>query len=104
MFRIVLWLAAGAVVLLAALAISRGVNFTSGEPKETKTPSVEERAEPAAAIAPEPEPALPVAPPAPPTPDELQVQDDAAATGMTTVEPEDEPSGSPPPVDTPPPR
>ncbi|MGA0605408.1 hypothetical protein ACO2Q0_05345 [Phenylobacterium sp. VNQ135] len=101
MLKKVLWVALACAVLLAALAISRGVRFTS-EPVKTEpvatAPAAEEAAEPAAAQAPEPQP---TAPPQP-TPEELQVQEDAAAVGLTTVEPEAEPAPETPAAKTPP--
>lgn len=102
MLRWVLWLAVACAAILAALAISRGVDFASDPEPKPKAPSVEAAAEPAVTAA--PEPAIPVAPPAP-TDEELQVQEDAAATGMTTLEPEPEPevsTESAPPPETPP--
>ena len=100
MLRTVLWLALACLVILGALALSRGVDFTSERAPKAKAPAVEEAAKPAAAkAAADP---LPKAAP-PPTPDELQVQEDAAATGMTTVEPpEDQPPPAEPPPATPP--
>lgn len=99
MLRTVLWLALGCAALLAALALSRGVDFTSDRAPPKKAPAVEQAAQPAAAKA--PEAPLPSAK-APPTPDELQVQEDAAATGMTTLEPpEDQPPAEPPPASPP---
>lgn len=94
MLRITLWIAAACAALLVVLAVSRGVRFTS-DPQPAKAPSVEEAAEPAAAVAPEPQP---TAPP-PPTAEDLQVQEDAAAVGMTTMEPEPQPE--PPPAQPP---
>lgn len=87
MLKKVLWLALACAVLLAALALSRGVRFTS-EPETPKAPSVEEVAEPAAAVEP---PAKTVeAPPPALTPEELQIQEDAAAVGMMNADPEPE--------------
>ena len=98
MLKKVLWVALACAVLLAALAISRSVQFTSDEPKQVPiAPAAEDAAQPAAEPAPAPQP---VAPPAPPTPEELQVQEDAAAVGMTTLEPEPEPEA--PVLDVPP--
>lgn len=84
MLRWVVFLAGAAVAVLAALAIGRGV-FEPEKPPEA-APAAEEAAAPAVAVTPEIAP-VPL-PPAPPTPDEVQVQEDAAATGMTTMEPE----------------
>lgn len=87
MLKTVLWIVAACGAILVALAVSRALNL--GE-----APSV-----PAASVTVEPVEAPLAAPPPPPvieakpapTPDELQIQEDAAATGMTTVEPEDAP-------------
>ena len=99
MLKTVLWISAACAAVLAALWFSRGVDLTSQPAKPAeKAPAAVEAAKPAAAKA--PEPAIPEAKP-PPTPDEQQVQDDAAATGMTTLEPEPEAS---PPAETPPPN
>lgn len=99
MLKKVLWIALACAVLLAALAISRGVKFTSDEPKRPAVaPAAEDVAEPVVEQAPAPQP---TAPPAPPTPEELQVQEDAAAVGLTTLEPEPEPET---PVIEPPPQ
>ena len=104
MLRIVMWVALACAVLLAALALSRGVRFTS-DPKppapveQPKAPAVEEAAKPAAVVAPEPP-----APPPPPIDD--QVAEDAAAVGMTTREPveADEAKPEPSPAQSPPPE
>ncbi len=85
MLKTVLWIAAACAAVLAALAASRGLHFDAPAPRKPPVaPAASAAAKPAVAIAPA---ALP-APPPPPTPEEQQVQDDAAATGMTTVEPE----------------
>jgi hypothetical protein len=83
MLKKVLWLALACAVLLAALALSRGVRFTS-EPEKPKAPSVEEAAKPAAEVAPPPKA---VEAPSQPTPEELQMQEDAAAVGMMNADP-----------------
>jgi hypothetical protein len=72
MLKKVLWIAAACAAVLVALAVSRNLDFDK--------PVVE----------------APVAAPEPPkpverTPEEQQIQDDAAATGMTTVEPDELP-------------
>jgi hypothetical protein len=96
MFRTVLWIAAACVAVLLALAVSRSLHFD-------RPPAVP-AAKPAAAapVAPPPKkveakpaPVPPPPPPPPPTPDEEQIQNDAAATGMTTVEPEAAPEEPP---------
>jgi hypothetical protein len=90
MLKKVLWIALACAVLLAALAISRGVDFTSDEPKATApvtAPAAEKVAIPAVEQAPEPQPTAPIVK----TPDDLQVEEDAAAVGLTTIEPEPAP-------------
>ncbi|MFN3585139.1 hypothetical protein [Phenylobacterium sp.] len=84
MKRTVIWLALACAAILAVLALSRGVRFTS-EPAKVpeKAPAAEDAAQPTVTKAPEP---VVAAPPAL-TPEELQVQEDAAAVGLTTVEP-----------------
>jgi len=93
MLRKVLWVAAACAAVLVALAVSRTLNFD--EPVKAPEPA------PAAAVAPPPPVEAPPPPPpevkaapVPLTPDEQQIQDDAAATGMTTMEPE--PPAEPP--------
>ncbi len=85
-----LWIAAACAAVLAALAASRMLGFDRpAEPpvSEEAAPAAEESAAPAVAAEPAPSPEPP--PPAPsPTPEEQQILDDAAATGMTTIEPE----------------
>jgi hypothetical protein len=92
MLKTVLWIAAACAAVLVALAVSRTLNFD--EPVKAPEP-------PPAAVAPAPVEAPPPPPapevkdaPPPLTPDEQQIQDDAAATGMTTMEPE--PPAEPP--------
>ena len=70
MLKRVLWIAAACAAILLALAVSRMLNFDEPVKKRADVPVVVEAAPP------------------PLTPDEQQIQDDAAATGMTTVEPE----------------
>lgn len=98
MLKKVLWIALACAVLLAALAISRGVKFTSDEPKATVpvAPAAEDVAAPAVEQAPAPQPVAPIVK----TPEELQVEEDAAAVGLTTVEPE--PAPETPPAQSPP--
>ena len=93
MFRLVLWIAGACVAVLAALVLGRALMDRPDPAPEA--PAVEAASAPAAAVVPElPPPPPPIAPPQP-TPDEVQVQEDAAATGMTTVEPEAEPARDP---------
>ena len=95
MLRIVLWIAAACAVLLVALAVSRGVRFTDQPtPPAAEAPAAEEAAVPAAEAPPEPK--IVEAPPAPAEAD-VQVQEDAAATGMTTMEPDpsEDPAAAP---------
>lgn len=95
MLKKVLWLALACAVLLAALAVSRQVRFT-GEKPEAKAPAVEDVAEPAAAVAPPPKA---VEAPPQPTPEELQMQEDAAAVGMMNADPAPEsPESADPPT------
>lgn len=97
MFRLVLWIAGACVALLAALVLGRTL-MDRADPAPV-APAAEEAAAPVAAVVPEAPPPPPVAAPQP-TPDEVQVQEDAAATGMTTVEPEAEPARDPEPPPT----
>jgi len=96
MFKTVLWIAAACAAVLVALAVSRTLHFDEAPAPPAKppmAPAAPAAAKPAAAVA----PVVPPAPPPPPTPEEQQVQDDAAATGMTTVEPEEAPKTETPP-------
>lgn len=88
MLRWVLILSAACVVLIAVLALTRGdgPTLTRGEPPE-KAPAAEDAAQPAVAKAPEPKQDEPPAAPVEPPPVDQQVEEDAAAVGMTTVEP-----------------
>lgn len=89
MLRTVLWIVGACAAVLGALAVSR--NLDLGGVRQTESaPAAVEAAAPAAAVVPEaaPAPAPPPPPPPPRPPVDQQVQDDAAATGMTTVEPE----------------
>jgi len=98
MKRTVIWLALACAAILAVLALSRGVRFTSEPVKAPEqAPAAEEAAQSAAARAPEP---VVTAPPAV-TPEELQVQEDAAAVGLTTVEPAEPAPAQPAPKETP---
>ncbi len=90
MLRTTLWIAAGCVVLLAVLALSRGLK-PGGEAERPAPARMEIEAAPRPA---EPR-AQPVAPP-PATPEDMQMQDDAAAVGMTTMEPEPAPEATQP--------
>src|SRR5687767_9251205 len=97
MLKKVLWIALACAVLLAALAISRSINLTSDEPKATPVaPAAEDNAAPVVEQAPPPQPTAPIVK----TPEELQVEEDAAAVGLTTIEPE--PAPETPPSETPP--
>ena len=75
-------------MLLAVLAMTQRMRLTSAPPPET-APAVEEAAQPAAATAPaEASPPKSAA--------DVQVQEDAAATGLTTVEPDAGKAEAPP--------
>lgn len=89
MLKKVLWLALACAVLLAVLYFSRGVELGGkGErPKEAPAAAVDEPARPAAKAPAE----VVIETVPPPTPEELQLQDDASAVGMTTEEPEPAP-------------
>jgi len=95
MLKKVLWIAAACAAVLVALAVSRNLDFDKPVEQAAEPAPVVEAAPPAPVVeapvaAPEPPP-----PPVERTPEDQQIQDDAAATGMTTVEP-DPPSESPP--------
>lgn len=97
MLKKVLWIAAAAVAVLVALAVSRMMQPDRAAPTSVtveNAPAVNEIAVPAAAVAPEPPPPVEAKPA--PTPEEVQVQEDAAATGMTTMEPQQPKSEDPP--------
>lgn len=87
MLKTVLWIAGACAAVLMALAVSRNLKFDDAPPP----PPVVVADEPVEAAVVAPPPAPPVAAIAAPTPDEVQIQEDAAATGMTTVEPEETP-------------
>lgn len=80
MLKKVLWLAVACAVLLAGLALSVRMRPAEKKP-EPPGPVAVEVVRPAA-----PEPKVVEAPPQP-TPEELQMQEDAAAVGMTNVDP-----------------
>lgn len=84
MMKTVLWIAAACAAVLLALAVSRYMNFD--RPAEAPEPEPTAAA-PVVEAPPPPAPEVKEAPP-PLTPEEQQIQDDAAATGMTTMEPE----------------
>lgn len=97
MLKTVLWIAGACAAVLVALAVSRSLHFDAAPPAKAAVAEAAKAppavAKPAAVVVTkvsEPE-AKPV-----PTPSELQVQEDAAATGMTTVE--TEPSKDSPPT------
>jgi hypothetical protein len=94
MLKKVLWVAAACAAVLAALAVSRMLDLGGPPPSAETAPAAEEAAEPAVEVAPAPVESPPVEPP--PTPEEQQILDDAAATGMTTIEPEPAPVEAPP--------
>ncbi len=88
MLKTILWIAAACVAILVALAVSRTMGLgETAAPPPVAPPAVVEQLPPPPVAAPAPEPVPDLQPP--PTPDEQQIQDDAAATGMTTVEPEE---------------
>ncbi|MBI1196433.1 MAG: hypothetical protein GC203_01065 [Phenylobacterium sp.] len=86
MLRTVLWIAAACAAVLVALGVSRSLHFDQATPaqapaqKEAPPKPDEKVAAAAPAAAPQPK----AQPKTPPTPEELQIQEDAAATGMTT--------------------
>ena len=89
MLKTVMWIAAACVAVLLALFVSRGLHLDRPPAAAPEAPVVAPvAAPPPAAVAPVAPPPAP-APPAPP--EDQQVQDDAAATGMTTLEPEPAP-------------
>ncbi|HET6971163.1 MAG TPA: hypothetical protein VFH92_08560 [Phenylobacterium sp.] len=92
MLKSVLWLAGACAAVLVALAVSRTLHFDAAPAPASKPVAVTVAAMPAAAAAkPVAEAVTKVSEPEakpPPTPSETQVQEDAAATGMTTVEPD----------------
>lgn len=94
MLRTVLWIAAACAAVLLALAVSRGMKFGAppAAPEAPAAPAVSVEPPPAAI---EPPP-LVTALPLPPPPVDAQVEEDAAATGMTTLEPETSPAQDPP--------
>lgn len=104
MLKKVLWIAAACAAILVALAVSRGLDFdkpVEDQPAAAREEAVQDAAPPLAPV--ETAPAAPVVTEAPPTSsaptlDEQQIQDDAAATGMTTMEPEVSPPTDSPPT------
>jgi len=87
MLKTVLWIAGACAAVLLALAVSRNLKFDNAPPPSPAV-VVEEPVEVPIVVSP---PAPPVEAKPVPTPDEVQIQEDAAATGMTTVEPEETP-------------
>ena len=95
MLKTVLWIAAACAAILLALAVSRMMRFDQPAKAPEKPMVVEQAPEPPPPPPPPaPAPEVKEAPP-PLTPEEQQIQDDAAATGMTTVEPETPPTEPP---------
>jgi hypothetical protein len=93
MLKIVLWIALACAVVLGALALSRSLGSRSdpapaaAPPEQVAAPAAEDAAAPVVETAPVIEPAGP-----PPPPIDDQVAEDAAAVGMTTREPSEEPA------------
>ncbi len=85
MLRTVLWIAAACAVVWLALAVSRWLQFDAPSEPRPAPQIVEESVAPPVA-APPPAPPVEAAPVR--TPEEAQIAEDAAATGMTTVEPD----------------
>ena len=88
MLKTALWIASACAAVLLALAVSRWLQFDAPAEPRPAPQMIEEPAAP------------PVAAPPPPPPveaaqvrtqEEIQIEEDAAATGMTTVEPEPAP-------------
>jgi hypothetical protein len=87
MLKTVLWIASACAAVLLALAVSRWLQFDApAEPKPAPQIIEEPVAPPMVVPPPPPLEAAPVR-----TPEEVQIEEDAAATGMTTVEPEPSP-------------
>ena len=90
MLKTVLWIAAACAAIFVALAVSRSLGLgETPAPPPAEPPAAVQELPPPPVAAPEPE-SVPDLQPAP-TPDEQQIQDDAAATGMTTMEPDETP-------------
>lgn len=88
MLRTVLWIAAACAAVLLALAVSRWLQFDAPAEPRPAPQIIEAPPAPAQAV---PAPAPPVEAAPVRTPEETQIEEDAAATGMTTVEPEPPP-------------
>lgn len=87
MLKTVLWIAAACTAVLLALAVSRYL-----KPDDAPAPPpVVVAVEPVEAPVLAPPPAPPIEAKPVPTPEDVQIQEDAAATGMTTLEPEESP-------------
>jgi hypothetical protein len=89
MLKTVLWIAGACAAVLVALAVSRSLHLDAVPAPKVETARAV--APPTVAAKPAPPAVVKVSQPEakpPPTPREIQIQDDAAATGMTTVEPE----------------
>lgn len=97
MLKKVLWIAAACGAVLVALAVSRTLDFDQPATAPEAAPAADAQGQPVVDAPPPPPAAEPEVKeaPVPLTPDEQQIQDDAAATGMTTMEPE--PPAEPPP-------
>ena len=88
MLKTVLWIASACAAVLLALAVSRWLQFDAPAEPGLAPQIIEEPVAPPV-VAPPPPPPVEAAPER--TPEEVQIEEDAAATGMTTVEPEPAP-------------
>lgn len=93
MLRVVLIATAACVLLVAVMALTRGMGRPSASRVEAPEPvaAAPRATQPATAKAPEPEPVPPSAPEEA-VPADQQMEDDAAAVGMTTREAEEPPA------------
>ena len=92
MLRTVLWIAGACSAVLLALAVSRWMKFDEPLAPTPPAPMEAQVAAPPPPVAEAPPPEVKPAP----TPEDIQIQDDAAATGMTTMEPDPAPAEGPP--------